>query len=236
MVWHRPARDETPGVWLELPGATVLNAAMTENKTGLDAAYALETPEDSVKLYRDWAGTYDDEFASSMDYQLHTHVARAFTEAGGQGPVLDVGAGTGLVAEALAQHDVAPVDGLDISPEMLKVAEDKGVYRATYTDDLTRKLSMGDGAYGGVVSAGTFTHGHVGPEAFDELLRVSRPGAVFALSINAGVYEDQGFARKLDALGDRVTDLQLLEVRIFGDSTDPEHAGDRAMVVIFRKA
>jgi hypothetical protein len=36
-----------------------------------------------------------------MEYRLPAHVAAAFVSAGGTGPVLDVGAGTGLLAEAL---------------------------------------------------------------------------------------------------------------------------------------
>ncbi len=208
---------------------------MTEEKPDLDAAYALKTPDDSVRLYRDWAQDYDSNFAKGRNYQLHNHVARAFAQAGGAGPVLDVGGGTGLVAEALAEHGVTPVDGLDISAEMLKIAEDKGVYRATFTDDLTRALSMPDGSYAGVVSAGTFTHGHVGPEAFDELLRVSRGGAVVALSVNAGVYTDRGFDAKLAGLGAAITAPDLQEVAIYGAGTDPAHAEDRALVVVFRK-
>ena len=208
---------------------------MTHEKPGLDAAYALNTPEDSVRLYRDWAQDYDADFAKGRNYQLHAHVARAFVQAGGTGPVLDVGGGTGLVAEALAAHGVTPTDGLDISAEMLKIAMDKGVYRTTFTDDLTRTLSMPDGSYAGVVSAGTFTHGHVGPEAFDELLRVSRAGAVIALSVNAGVYTDRGFDAKLAALGSAITVPDLQDVSIYGAGTDPAHAEDRALVVVFRK-
>jgi len=41
-----------------------------------------------------------------------------------------------------------------------------------------------DSAYGGI-SVGTFTHGHVGPEAIDELLRVAGPGTLFAMGSNA---------------------------------------------------
>lgn len=208
---------------------------MTHDKPGLDAAYALNTPEDSVRLYRDWAQDYDTDFAQGRNYQLHAHVARAFARAGGTGPVLDVGGGTGLVAEALAEHGVTLIDGLDISAEMLKIAMDKGVYRATFTDDLTKTLSMPDGSYFGVVSAGTFTHGHVGPEALDELMRVSRAGAVFALSVNAGVYTDRGFDAKLAALGAAITEPELQEMPIYGAGTDPAHAGDRALIVVFHK-
>lgn len=33
------------------------------------------------------------------------------------------------------------------------------------------------------MSVGTFTHGHVGPEAIHEVVRIVRPGGVIALGI-----------------------------------------------------
>ncbi|MFC2969844.1 class I SAM-dependent DNA methyltransferase [Acidimangrovimonas pyrenivorans] len=214
---------------------------MPENKDShegpdLDAAYALKTPEDSVRLYRDWAASYDSDFASSMDYRLPQAVADAFAAAGGAGPVLDVGAGTGLLAEGLARHGIGPVDALDISAEMLETARGKGFYRELMQADLTQGLSIADDSYGGITSSGTFTHGHVGPEALDELMRIARPGARFALSINAAVYREAGFAAKLDSLGGALRDLRLEEVPIYGAAADPAHRGDTALVALFVKA
>ena len=36
---------------------------MSTKKPDLDAAYSLDTPEDSIDLYRNWAATYDTDFA-----------------------------------------------------------------------------------------------------------------------------------------------------------------------------
>jgi len=208
---------------------------MTRKTIGLDDAYGLETPGDSVRLYADWAESYDEGFAREMDYRLPYAVADLFLDRAGpdDAPVLDVGAGTGLVAERLAGR---PVDALDISDEMLAVAAAKGLYRRTIAGDLTATLPIVDAGYGGVVSAGTFTHGHVGPEALPELLRIARPGALFALSINAAVFEAAGFRAALDALEGRIAGLTLPETRIYGDRARPDHAGDTALVALFRKA
>jgi len=52
---------------------------MTQSKDpSLDAAYALKTPDDSIRLYANWADDYDCEFAADEDYQLHYHVARTY--------------------------------------------------------------------------------------------------------------------------------------------------------------
>ena len=41
---------------------------MSEKKLGYDEAYSLETPEDSIKLYKKWALTYDEGFAINSNY------------------------------------------------------------------------------------------------------------------------------------------------------------------------
>lgn len=201
--------------------------------TGLRSAYALRTPEEAERFYRDWAAEYDTEFAGTTRYRLPEAVAQAYDEASGAGPVLDVGAGTGLVAAALEARGIGPVDALDISADMLAQAARKRVCRTTVRADLTRPLPLGDASYAGVVSAGTFTHGHVGPDALEELLRIARPRALFALSINAGVWRERGFAARMEALAPRIEALRLAEVPIYGD---PDRARDRAMIVRFRKA
>ena len=147
----------------------------------LHAAFALQSPEDCLRLYRDWAASYDAGFAAGMEYRLPAHVAGAFLAAGGAGPVLDVGAGTGLLVEALRSLGFSgPVDGIDLSPEMLDRARDKGIYRALVQADVTQPLPMA-GGYRGVVSSGTFTHDHVGPQALGPMLAVAATGALFAL-------------------------------------------------------
>lgn len=202
---------------------------------GLDAAYALTSNAEIRALYRDWAGSYDDAFIKANGYRLPDLVASAFKAAGGRGPVLDVGAGTGAVAERLADVGIGPIDALDLSQEMLDVAAAKGLYRALYAADVLKPLSSISGHYSGIVSAGTFTHGHVGPDALDHLMAITVPGAVFALSINAQHFEARGFAAKLDALGVQITDLQTPEAPIYTSNPDPAHQADRAKIVTFVK-
>ena len=209
---------------------------MTDKSPDLDAAYALETPEDSLRLYSDWAKTYDQTFAEASDYLLPHLVAKRFTEAGGKGPVLDVGAGTGLCAEALAAQKVVPIDATDISQDMLDVATDKKIYRNLIQGNILERLPIDADSYSGIVSSGTFTNGHVGPEGIDELMRVAASGALFCLSINEQHYEARGFAAKLNALSSKITDLSLSRVDIYGDSGSGEHKGDTAFLALFRKA
>ena len=201
----------------------------------LEGAYKLKTPDDNVSYYKDFAEIYDTEFATEMGYVYPREVARLFlAEAGPENrPVLDLGAGTGLVAEHMGE---VPVDGIDISAEMLAKAEAKGLYRQRFAADLTKPLEMPDGAYGGFVSAGTFTHGHVGPEVLAELLRVAKKGALYCIGINLEIFDRAGFGSAFARLvaADKVTPLDFREVPIY-EGKDHEHAGDRSVVAVFRR-
>lgn len=204
-----------------------------EDDHSLDGAYALQTPEDSVKLYRGWAETYDTQFAESHNYIVPEQAAAIFREHGGQGPILDIGAGTGLVGEELTGFEV---DAIDISQEMLDVAARKGVYRNLMKADLTQPLALEDGRYHGFISTGTFTHGHVGPVCLPELLRIARPDALFVLSINAEVYDGAGFGSAFAELvaESAITPIDYRHIPYYRDATH-DHANDMGLVAIFRR-
>ena len=201
----------------------------------LEGAYALETPADNAAYYRDFAARYDSGFAAETGYVVPREVARLFMAHAGpeHGPVLDIGAGTGLLAEHLGAF---PVDGIDISPEMLAAAGAKGLYRRRIVADLTLPLDLPDASYGGLVSSGTFTHGHVGPVALAELLRVARPGALFCLGINLAVFDEAGFGSAFARL---VADGAITPVAFrdlaFYEGVEHAHSNDRGVAALFSK-
>lgn len=205
---------------------------MTENPV-LKRAYALGSAADAKALYESWAHSYDMGFAEQQGYQLPREVAMAFVAAGGTGPVLDVGAGTGLVAAHLQRMNVAPIDALDLSGEMLVVAKSKGCYSHLIEADVTRPLP-GAPKYQGIVSAGTFTLGHVGPEGVLALMDAAEAGARMVISVNLAHFESAGFAVMLDRIADRITDLSFRDVRIYDDRADEDHRNDMARLLIFR--
>lgn len=201
----------------------------------LDDAYGLDGPESSRRLYRDWAETYDTGFVAERGYVYHREVARVLLAGTIRGPVLDVGAGTGIVGEALMGSGLT-LDALDISPEMLAVARGRGVYQRVFEADLTGPLPLKDGHYGAVVSSGTFTHGHVGPGCLPELMRATAPGARFALGINAHVFDHAGFGSALARLvaDGQIGPLSFENVPIY-EGVDHDAAGDRALVAVFER-
>ena len=209
---------------------------MSDQEPDLNAAYALETPEDNRRLYAQWATTYDQTFAERMEYRLPRIVALVLAEVFvGPGPVLDVGAGTGLVAQNMLMRSMFEIDALDISADMLAVAMAKGLYARAIEADLSGPLDLPDETYGAVVSAGTFTHGHVGPDALDELLRFARKGAVFVLSINAAHFEARGFAAKFAALEPVIDRVEHRVVNIYGPGAEAAHQDDQAHIAVFWK-
>ena len=119
-----------------------------------------------------------------MHYKLHFSVAHEFVLKGGKGLILDVGAGTGALAQALLEKGNFIVEATDISEKMLEIAKSKNIYKRSFLSDLTKKIPVNDGTYDGVVSSGTFTHGHVGPVAMRELVRVTKQGGLITISIN----------------------------------------------------
>lgn len=203
----------------------------------LDSAYALETPEDNKRLYQAWAKNYDAEFVTGTEFRFPSLIAQAYMNAGGEWPCLDVGCGTGAVAENLPRGAV--LDGLDISPEMLAVAATKSLYRHLFEVNLKETLPFEDASYAGFVSSGTFTHGHVGAEALDELVRVMRPDGVAVFSVKPEIWDALGFGVTLDRLtgAGLITDLRWSEELVYGDPAKaPDgHGDDTGRIVHFRR-
>jgi predicted TPR repeat methyltransferase len=209
-----------------------------EKQYGLNDAYAVETPEDNVDLYKNWASTYDDNFAQDRGYSYPAHIAQVLSALSNSNdtPVLDVGAGTGLVAQEILKNGDCTIDAIDISPEMLAQSESKGLYRSLIEADLSQALSLEDESYGAIVSAGTFTHGHVGPHALRELLRVAKSGALFCLGVNATAFDKYGFGSAFASLQAEglISPLEFKGTNYYRNADDG-HGSDMGLTAVFRK-
>ncbi|MBT4357826.1 MAG: class I SAM-dependent methyltransferase [Proteobacteria bacterium] len=195
------------------------------SKKLLKRAYRLSTSDDAKKLYRDWAQTYDHHLETGLKYQGPKKIATLFANAmtDRSSPVLDIGCGTGLVADHLVGESFANVVGLDFSPEMLAEADRKDIYRFLIEADLEEKLLIEDATYAGAISCGTFTHGHVGPSAFREIFRVLEQGAPFACTIHSQLWTSAGFDQALAILeNERVMSIETISDESYfeGESAD----------------
>ena len=207
------------------------------SKKGLNDAYSVKTPEDNIKLYKVWASSYDDDFAKKNDYRSPVLISNYYDKYSNKNdvPVLDVGAGTGLIAEVMNKNDAIEIDAIDISPEMLESAKSKNCYNKLIEADLTKNLDIDNNYYGAIVSAGTFTHGHIGPNALDELLRVTKPSGLFVITIHSKVYVNQNFEQKFQDINEQITDLTFHEEKAYGNNPDKDHGNDTVFITVFRK-
>jgi SAM-dependent methyltransferase len=166
----------------------------------LGAVYEAKRPEEIAEIYDGWSQTYDLEMAvagyrhpSICLALLARHLPR------GSAPLLDAGAGTGLIGEWLGIAGYPHVEALDISQGMLAQAAKKGAYKAFHNLALGGPLPFADGHFAGIISAGVFTSGHVGVEGLDELMRICRPGGVLVLTVKNTLW-DAGFSARISEL------------------------------------
>ena len=205
-----------------------------KKKPSLQNAYDLKSPDDNVELYSAWAETYDNDFIEDMQYKLHFSVAEEFVLNGGNGLILDVGAGTGALAQALLQRAKFSLEATDISKEMLKVANSKRIYQRSFLSDLTKKIPVDNSSYDGVVSSGTFTHGHVGPSAMDELVRVTKAGGLVTISVNEKHWINLDFESEIERLNKYIRNYTLKKISIYGEQSAHDHKDDKAIILTIK--
>ena len=151
--------------------------------------------EELETAYGEWADRYDKDLVDEMGYvapimtcrilQAHVPDLRA--------RILDAGCGTGLVGEYLRQQGYRKLEGLDYSEKMLEKAREKNAYAVLSCGDLTATLDFPDDTFDAIVSVGTFTCGHVGPDAFAELIRITRPGGIICFTVRDRAWQEDGY-------------------------------------------
>ena len=209
----------------------------------LEDAYSLETPDDNRVLYRNWASTYDINFAQQNKYIYPKSIATIcalLVSASSPLTILDIGCGTGIVGTCISELLTAStIDGVDISPEMLHVASTKmrpdatPVYNHLFEADLTEPISFTNAKYDVAISAGTFTHGHLGPEALINVLSVLRPGGLMVVGINKEHFGTSGFEVVLQRAtsSQRISAPAFTQVQMYDEGSP--HYGDLALVTSF---
>lgn len=165
----------------------------------LDAVYAATGPAEIAQHYDRWAATYDADM-SAVGYRHPTIALSLLTRylPRGASPILDAGAGTGLIGAWLKLVGYPRVEGLDISEGMLAVAARRGVYDKLHNAALGGSLPFETGAFAGIVSVGVFTSGHVGAEGLDEIIRICRPGGIIVLTVKTTLLNESMAARLAD--------------------------------------
>ncbi len=171
-----------------------------ENTRHLRKAYTAKSREEVSGCYDAWAEDYETHM-KNVGY-LHPAMVAALLArhvTAGAGPILDAGAGTGIMAEILTALGYPEVAGFDGSKRMLDAAASKDVYVELRHMYLGAALDYPDDRFAAVVSAGVFTQGHAPLSSLDELVRVTRAGGHLVFSVGPA-YLDGPFRKTREEL------------------------------------
>lgn len=161
---------------------TVLARISTVTKPGI-------TRDEVMDQYSDWVknSDYEDIVTGVGGYVGHKVAVKYFTDhypadKRGEARVLDVGAGTGMVARGLRENGFTHIDALDPSDAMLSVAKKDNLYDNYICEFLTDKqLPIPADSYDGVTAAACFSANHVPCAALHELIRIVKPGGLITI-------------------------------------------------------
>ena len=177
-------------------------ASMTESKNRhIARVYGARSNEDLEQGYDGWAGDYDGDM-ERRGYRLPGVVTALVARhvAPDAGPILDAGAGSGLLGEWLQLAGYRDITGIDLSAGMLEQARRTGAYRVLHRMTLGESLDLPDGSFAAVASAGSFGITHAPASGFDELIRITRPGGHLVISIRDKGIAEAGFPQAIARL------------------------------------
>ena len=167
----------------------------------IDSVYHTASRQELAKNYDDWASDYDADMQSTGYIHpaiIVSLVARYVSDPAAA--ILDAGVGTGTLGQLLSILGYTNLLGVDMSEGMLTKARIRNIYTDLRQGILGEKLDFKTAVMDCFVSTGTFTTGHAPASAFDELVRIVKPGGHLIFTVGTVVWEEAGFAAKLAAL------------------------------------
>lgn len=150
-------------------------------------------PDDCIRqLYQRFAAFYEDNMCDELGYEGPMHlsdVIERMLEQRRELTILDLGCGTGLAGMAVAERAKRLV-GVDLSPEMLEQAKQRGLYDELHVAEITDWLSRHDERFDLVIACDTLIY-------FGDLTRVMKLAAehlndegAFAFSVERSDSDD----------------------------------------------
>ncbi|MEA5469992.1 methyltransferase domain-containing protein [Spirulina sp. 06S082] len=158
--------------------------------------------KDNQKLqskYDAWSRIYDKEL--DRPYRISPiQSARALAQVlpDKAANILDAGAGTGMVGEALAEQGYTHLTAIDLSEEMLAVAREKQIYQTLHQGNLDTPLTFCEPAsFDAIISVGVFTFGHAPPGALHNLNILLKLGGYFVLTVRVDYHDENAALHKV---------------------------------------
>ena len=166
--------------------------------------YKLKTTNEVMKYYDEWGdkNKYNKDMVD-WNYTGPKETAEIFNKHESKKDILifDAGCGTGLVGLELKKYGFKNFHGSDLSQTLLDSIPNN-LYQKLTKADLNKKIEEKDNSYDAVMCVGTFTFGHVKPNALDEFVRITKPGGLICFTINEGIHEEYGFDKKIISLNE----------------------------------
>ena len=139
-------------------------------------------------VFDDYAKMFDEHLVKTLQYRTPQRIGDALLAAHPDrfAIALDLGCGTGLVAEALGPRRAGAIDGVDLSPKMVDVARRKGLYRELVVADLhefVARPAVQSAGYDVVIAADVFVYVGRLERAFAAVAEILAPGQLFAFSV-----------------------------------------------------
>jgi SAM-dependent methyltransferase len=167
--------------------------------------YKLKTTDEVMRYYDDWGleNKYDQDMVD-WKYTGPKETVEVFKKYAKNKDIkiFDAGCGTGLVGAELKKFGYKYYDGADLSQKLLNLVP-KNLYQKLSKVDLNKEIEIKNDAYDAVMCVGTFTFGHVKPNALSEFVRITKSKGLICFTINEGIYEEYGFDKKIKKLSDK---------------------------------
>jgi len=164
----------------------------------LEQLYTAKSPQEIADIYSQWAKTYDTDLTEESDYvapQWCLNILEKYVPSK-DARLLDAGAGTGLFGQRLHQRGYRDIVGIDVSEGMLEEARKKGVYLELHQKVLGEPLGFPTDSFDAVSCVGVLSPGQGPSSAFDEFIRVTKPGGYIIFTIRFEFYENPDFGFK----------------------------------------
>ena len=181
-----------------------------------DASWLRTPMTDGAEIasrYDEWAPNYEHELVNEWHYDAPFVAARIVSEFLGESStasVLDIGCGTGLVGRALTERGAGIVDGVDVSPASLHLADATRAYRHTICHDFNAgPLPFDTHSYHAAICVGVLSYATDPMAVVRELCRVVAPGGIVVFTHRIDLWETQNLGASLNQLRAR-TDVQTL--------------------------
>ena len=173
------------------------------DKDDLVKMYYLGTSPSAVQTQYDLIAVAYEEFVDKLEYQTPEILLDLLEKNNSikqEDKILDIGAGTGLLADLLISKGYKTISATDISEKMLDIAKEKNIYEDIRKADLSIEMPYEENSFDLAIAAGVT---EVAPAEFlINSLKMLKPGAYLCFNLEIAKFQDldTGYKAVIDKL------------------------------------